>query len=72
MSISEVGLDQGSIFAILKEGGLFVLVVYLIWSDRAERKDNREADLKRSEAATLMASVIGKLTDYLNRKDKAV
>ena len=59
--------DPASI-ELLKGGGLFALVVYLIYSDRNDRKNDREADVKRSEATTLMASALHRLVDYLNKK----
>ncbi len=59
-------------FEILKSGGLFTLLAYMIYNDRKDRNLDRDADIKRSEAMSLMASCVNKLTDYLNRKDKVV
>ncbi len=48
---------------LLKGTGLVGIIAYVIWSDRSERRDNREADVKRSEAVTAMARAV---TDLAN------
>ena len=57
---------------MLKGGGLFALVVYLLYTDRIDRRNDkekdRESDLKRSEATTLMASALHKMMDFLNKR----
>lgn len=48
---------------LLKGSGLIGIIAYVIWTDRAERRDNREADMKRSEAVKSMAEAVTKLAD---------
>ena len=43
---------------VFKGIGLTGILAYVIWSDRAERRDNREADVKRSEAVKAMADAV--------------
>ena len=43
---------------LLKGTGLVGIIAYVIWSDRSERLDNREADVKRSEAVKAMAEAV--------------
>lgn len=51
---------------MLKGGGLLGLLAYVIYSDRAERRDNREADVKRSEAQIAMAGALKELANSLS------
>lgn len=48
---------------LLKGGGLVTIIAYVIWSDRSERRDNREADVKRSDAVKAMAEAVVKLAE---------
>ena len=62
-------LDHGTL-EMLKGGGLFAIVAYLLVTDRMARKEDREADLKRSEATSLMAGALKSWVDMLNRDKK--
>lgn len=48
---------------LLKGTGLVGIIAYVIWSDRSERRDNREADVKRSDAVRIMAEAVIKLAE---------
>lgn len=43
---------------LLKGGGLFGLIAYLLYSDRKDRTLDREADIKRSEAMKALADAV--------------
>ena len=59
---------EGDMFEYVKGAGLFGLLAYMIYSDRADRKENVVADIKRSDAAILMANTINRLVSMMNRK----
>ena len=55
---------------LLKGGRLFTLLAYMIYSDRKDRTEDRVADIKRSEATSLLATSVNKIMDYLNSRHR--
>ena len=55
---------------LLKGTGLVGIIGYVIWSDRSERRDNREAEVKRSEAVKAMAEALKELSFAIIRFKK--
>lgn len=61
-------MGEHDFFEMAKSGGLFFLLAYMIYSDKQAKDKDRAADVKRSEATSLLGKAINNLVDYLNRK----
>ncbi len=64
---SELG---GPTFELIKGGGIYILLAYLIYTERQNKGKELEAEIKRSEADKEMASALKNLVEFLRIERK--